>query len=258
MNFFPALLRLGESSPICEYWGRQETLFNCIKNLRYKAACCWRLGSTGPRFHYQLIWPCGYEMTFSTIGHTRHITNTRALSIASQEAPPCLHVESLSGISSRRGRTSDLYRWFLSLLYTDPHHRTQAMLAYNVGCQSPKGYSTIYHQQLWFIQNHGLPTTPTRLFTTDFVGQLQVWQCQEDRLLIFMDMNKHVLCSPVVCCLSRMGLIESTHSWGDEEPHTYIGGAEPINWSCNCHSTRGVRDHHTVLVDITTHSAIGR
>ncbi len=93
--------------------------------------------------------------------------------------------------------------------------------AYNVGCQTPKGESTIYQQQLRYIQNHGLLTTPTRLFTGDFVAQLQVWQRQGDRLLIFMDMNKHALRGPVARCLTTMGLTEATHHhWGDKEPRT--------------------------------------
>ncbi len=45
-----------------------------------------------------------------------------------------------------------LGRWCLSLIYADPHHRTQVMSAYNIGHQSPKGCSTIYQHQLWFIQ----------------------------------------------------------------------------------------------------------
>ncbi len=45
-----------------------------------------------------------------------------------------------------------------------------------------------------------------------------------------MNMNEHVLHGTVVCCLSRMSLIEVTHGiWGDKEPPMYIGGMEPIN-----------------------------
>jgi hypothetical protein len=163
-----------------------------------------------------------------------------------------------------------LGRWCPSLIYANPKHRTPIVSAYNVGRQTPKGESTIYQQQLRYIQNHGLLTTPTRLFTADFVAQLQVWQQQGYRLLIFMDMNEHALRGSVACCLTAMGLTEATHHhWGDKEPHTYIGGVEPIDgvWhtpdlkvlavlQLSLH--KGVGNHCTVLVDITMYSTIGR
>jgi len=65
---------------------------------------------------------------------------------------------------------------------------------------------------------------------TDFLAQLQVWQRQGDRLLIFMDMNEHVLRRTVARYLLKMGLVEATHQhWGTEEPHTFIGGVDPID-----------------------------
>jgi hypothetical protein len=45
----------------------------------------------------------------------------------------------------------------------------------------------------------------------DFLAQLQVWQRQGDWLLIFMDMNEHVLRSSVARRLLSMGLVEATH-----------------------------------------------
>ena len=127
-----------------------------------------------------------------------------------------------------------------------------------------------YQQQLGHIQTHGLDTTPSLLFLTDFLAQFQVWQRQGNRLLIFMDMSKHVLRGTVARHLLSMGLIEATHQyWGNEEPHTFIGGVESIDgvWhtpdlevsavvQLSFHEGRG--DHRTVLVDITTHSTIGK
>ena len=67
-----------------------------------------------------------------------------------------------------------------------------------------------------------------------------------------------------------MGLIEATHQyWGNKEPHTFIGGVELINevWHTaglevsavvQLLFRKGLGDHRTVLVDITTHSAIGK
>ena len=70
--------------------------------------------------------------------------------------------------------------------------------------------------------------------------------------------------------LSAMGLIEAIHHHvGNKEPHTYIGGVEPIDgvWHppdlevlavVQLSFHEGAGDHHTVLVDITTYSAIGQ
>jgi hypothetical protein len=69
-----------------------------------------------------------------------------------------------------------------------------------------------------------------RLFTIDFVAQLQAWQCQGDRLLIFMDMNEHILTGRVARRLLAMNLREATHSqWGEMEPHRYVHSSESIN-----------------------------
>jgi hypothetical protein len=85
-----------------------------------------------------------------------------------------------------------------------------------------------------------------------------------------MDMNEHVLRGPVACHLLSMGLIEATHqNWGNVEPHTFIGGVGPINgvWHTpdlevsavlQLSFHEGLGDHCTVLVDVTTHSAIGK
>jgi hypothetical protein len=163
-----------------------------------------------------------------------------------------------------------LGRWCSNLFYSDPDHRTRLVAAYNVGRQSLKGLKTIYQQQLRFIQLHGLNTTPSRLFLTDFVAQLMTWRRLGDRLLIFMDMNEHILRGSVARYLLSMGLAEATQrNWGIVEPHTYIGGTEPIDgvWHTpdlevyavsQLSFHEGLGDHQTVLVDITTHSAIGK
>jgi hypothetical protein len=163
-----------------------------------------------------------------------------------------------------------LGRWCSTLFYSDPSHRTRVVAAYNVGRQSPKGLKTIYQQQLRHIQTHGLNTTPARLFLTDFVAQLQVWQRQGDRILIFIDMNEHILRGTLARHLLTMGLVEASHQhWGTVEPHTFIGGVDPIDgvWHtpdlevsalAQLSFHEGLGDHRTVLVDITTQSAIGK
>ena len=87
----------------------------------------------------------------------------------------------------------DLGRWCSTLFYADPNHKFRLVSTYNVGQQKPRGDSTIFQQQVRYIQNNDLSHTPSWLFVIDFVAQLQVWQRQGDRLLIFIDMNEHIL-----------------------------------------------------------------
>ncbi len=69
-----------------------------------------------------------------------------------------------------------LGRWCSTLFYLGPHHRLWLISAYNVGRQKPRGDSTIYQQQVCYIQTHGVDLSPSRLFNADFVVQLQVCQ----------------------------------------------------------------------------------
>ena len=64
------------------------------------------------------------------------------------------------------------------------------------------------------IQNNNLSHAPSQLFVIDFVAQLQVWQRQGGRLLIFIDMNEHVLRRQLAKRMLKMGLIEATHKMG--------------------------------------------
>jgi hypothetical protein len=163
-----------------------------------------------------------------------------------------------------------LGHWCSTLLYMDKNHHFRIVSAYNVGRQAPQRDSTIFQQQLRYIQNHQLSTTLQRLFTINFLAMLQVWHQQGDRLLIFMDMNEHILNGPLVKRMLGMGLEEAMHQhWGDIKPHTYVGGKEPLDaviytpdlevtFTLQLSFHKGVGDHRTVLVDISTWSAIGK
>jgi hypothetical protein len=105
-----------------------------------------------------------------------------------------------------------LSQWCLTVFYADPGHCTCIISAYNVGRQTPRRDSMIYQQQLRNIQNQQLNTMPSSLFIINFIAQLQVWQRHGDRLLLFMDMNEHILTGRVACRLLAMGLRKATHS----------------------------------------------
>jgi hypothetical protein len=81
-------------------------------------------------------------------------------------------------------------------------------------------------------------------------------------------MNEHVLRGRLAKYILKMGLTGVTHHrWGNEEPHTYFRGTKPIDgvWrsqqmeiasTAQLSFHEGVGDHRSVLVNITTDSAI--
>jgi hypothetical protein len=163
-----------------------------------------------------------------------------------------------------------LGRWCSTLFYADPHHCFCLVSTYNMGRQKPRGNSTIYQQQVRCIKNNGFELSPSRLFIVNFVAQLQVWQQEGDRLLIFMDINEHISRGNLAKYLRNMGLQEATQpNWGTSEPHTYVRGTElieavqflpelTITLIMQLSFHKGVGNHRTVLMDISTKSAIGK
>jgi hypothetical protein len=84
-------------------------------------------------------------------------------------------------------------------------------------------------------------------------------------------MNEHILTGNLPRELLRLGLQEATHEhWEDLEPRTFVyGNSKPINGVYHTPDLtitalmqlsfhRGVGDHRTVLVDISTESVIGK
>ncbi len=104
---------------------------------------------------------------------------------------------------------------------------------------------------------------------TDFLAVIIRWINAGERLLIFVDMNEHVLRGRLARKLISLGLQEATNpSWGPTEPNTHISGSIPIDGvyhSSNLEITstimlsfhEGVGDHRTTLVDVTTRSLLG-
>jgi hypothetical protein len=169
-------------------------------------------------------------------------------------------------MSNHRG----LGRWCLTLFYANPNYKFRLVSAYNVGRQRPRGDSTIYQQQVQYIQHHNLDLLPACLFVVNFIAQLQTWQKQGNHLLIFINMNEHILKGHLAWYMLKMGLAEATHQvWETKEPRMYFGGMEPIDRVWHSHNLditltlqlsfhEGVRDHQSVIVDITTALAIGK
>jgi hypothetical protein len=202
--------------------------------------------------------------------HTAHNTHKNVAHHLPSRTATFLCRELVCYIKQRCMDYQDLGRWCSTLFYLDPHHRFWLVSAYKVEHKKPCGDSTIYQQQVRYIQTNWVNLTPSHLFITDFGVQLQVWQREGDRLLIFMDLNEHILQGGLTKYLLNMGLQEATQAnWGSSEPHMYVRGTEPIDgvWflleleitlTMQLSFHEGVEDHRTVLVDVSIASAIGK
>jgi hypothetical protein len=146
------------------------------------------------------------------------------------------------------------------------------VVSYQVGDRN-RGPKLIYKQHKQHIQTHdlGLDVEPRDLFRKDLVRAISEWLDQVERVLLFIDMNKHILTGVLPTALQNLGLVEATHTRWQEgsEPNTYINGSAPIDGAYHSPELEvtavtqlsfhdGFGDHRTVLVDITTRSVIGQ
>ncbi len=145
------------------------------------------------------------------------------------------------------------------------------MVAYQVGQARQKGIQTIYQQHARYMAQHNLIGNPQDLFQDDIIAAITRWIKNGNRLILFIDMNEHVLTGTLPRQLLCLGLHKATHKhWGDTEPHTYVyGDNKPINGIYHMPDLiitaltqlsfhEGVGDHRNILVDISTSSAIGK
>ncbi len=141
--------------------------------------------------------------------------------------------------------------------------------AYNLGTKKSNYLGTVYQQHLGFIQLQGWSITPHKLFMIDFLAAIMRWLKAGERLIIFADMNEHILQGQLATRLLALGLVEALHnSWDTYEPNTHVSGSKPIDGiyhSSNLEITssmmlsfhEGVGDHRTLLNDITARSLLG-
>ncbi len=122
-----------------------------------------------------------------------------------------------------------------------------------------------------YIQAHGLPCTPRELFQEDILSAIRRWIEHRDRILIFIDMNKHILTGHLAKAFQSLGLLEATHlNWKGSKPQTFVfGKGKPIDGMYHSPELeitlimqlsfhKGVVDHKITLVDVTTRSVIGK
>jgi hypothetical protein len=174
------------------------------------------------------------------------------------------YIKSSSKDSRRLGR------WNSWLISADSSHPKRVIVAYQVGASKPKGIMTIYQQHLRHIQLKCLRTNPKQLFQDDLIQALKRWIGHGERIPLFMDMNEHIISGSLVQKLQQLGLVEASNKvWQDEEPHTFVFGRNPIDGVYHTADLEvagvtllsfheSVGNHCTILVDITTRSAIGQ
>ena len=173
-------------------------------------------------------------------------------------------------IQGSKGDFRKLGRWNSWILGLNPAHRTRIVVAYQVGKTTSKAaYNTIFLQHHRYIQQKGICLTPRELFQQDFISNVRRWRGNGERLVIFMDFNEHILKGKLPRMLQDEGLVEiSSTRWAGVEPKTYFRGSTPIDGiyasqELEIHSVmvlpfhESIGDHRTMLVDITTRSAVG-
>ncbi len=117
----------------------------------------------------------------------------------------------------------------------------------------------------------GIPGTPRSLFQADIMAAITKWKERGEGLIIFIDMNEHILHSMLPRESFQLDLQEATHThWEGPEPRTFVyGDGKPINGVCHTSDVEitllmqlsfheGVEDHRTVIIDVTTSLAIGK
>jgi hypothetical protein len=96
-------------------------------------------------------------------------------------------------ITRATGDFRGLGRWNSWLIQADPSDYTQMVVAYQVGQAWQGGIRTIYQQHARYMNLRGIPGTPRSLFQADIMAAITKWKERGKRLIIFIDMNEHIL-----------------------------------------------------------------
>jgi hypothetical protein len=99
------------------------------------------------------------------------------------------------------------------------------VVAYQVGQAWQSGTRTIYQQHQSYMMHHGLLGNPRELFQADILASITRWIESGNRIILFIDINKHILTDNLPRELLCLGLQEATHEhWEDLEPCTFVYG----------------------------------
>jgi hypothetical protein len=116
-----------------------------------------------------------------------------------------------------------------------------------------------------------IPGTLWSLFQADIMAAITKWKERGEQLIIFIDMNEHILHGMLLRKFVQLGLQEATHThWEGPEPQTFVyGDGKPIDGVYHTPDLEitslmqlsfheGVGDHRTIIINVTTSSAIGK
>ena len=175
-------------------------------------------------------WFEGDRSIRSTTSHNIHIPS----SSKSRHLPGGTGMVVFNGLHQYAKKSTNdfrkLGRYCSWVFYVNPTHRFRLVVAYSTGTQTPRGLSTIYQQQLAYIRNKGLNTTPAALLRRDLRQVLKQWIKEGDRIALCVDCNEHVYSGKLASMLQGIGMIERSQEWwSHHEPNTFISGTQQID-----------------------------
>ena len=105
--------------------------------------------------------------------------------------------------------------------------------AYQAGQARQRGLCTIYQEHVRYIQAQGLICTPREIFQKDILSAISQWIEHRDRILLFIDMNEHIIKGHLSKSFHHLGLLEATHlNWSGSEPQMFVFGK--VDQSTDC------------------------
>jgi hypothetical protein len=178
------------------------------------------------------------------------------------------------GYIKKTGKDKEgLGRWCWILLGGNNGHQTRIITAYNLCKNKAVNSGMTYQQQRgYYITKRKDLTCPRKIFWRDLIKQIKSWREAGDRIILFMDHNKHVTNGPLGKELGdknerdmREAIIQHT---GASPGATFFRGLKPIDgmWilgnldisnACVMPFGYGVGDHRAFVLDIPLESMIG-
>jgi hypothetical protein len=125
-------------------------------------------------------------------------------------------------------------RWCWILYSGSNGHRTRVIVAYNA-CKNKKkdSWTTYQQQRQYFIMEYQNLTCPNKLFCDHLLHQLAKWWAAGDRIILFMDPNKHTYNGPLGRALadtSGLALKEAVlQHTGKRTGAPFFRGSKPID-----------------------------
>jgi hypothetical protein len=176
-------------------------------------------------------------------------------------------------IKKTRQDSEGLGRWCWILFSGTNRHSTQIITAYNPCKNKNMNLGTTYQQQLrYFVTKKKDLTCSIVLFQKHLVKQIKDWQATENRIILFMDHNKHVINGPLGRDLADKegpDLREAIlHHTGASPGTTFFRGSRPIDglWissnldisnTCVMPFSYGIGNHRAFILDIPIESLVG-